>query len=187
VSEVTRILSEIQDGNGHKAADLLPLVYAELRDLAAARLSNEAFGQTLQPTALAHEEYLRLVGPADGDRWDSRGHFFPAAAEAMRRILVETARRKGRHRHGGGRRRIDLDEAPATTGPDDVDHLLDLDAALSRLAADDPAAARLVELRYFAGLTMPEAAEVLGQPLRTIERNWAFARAWLHRELSRSN
>jgi RNA polymerase sigma factor (TIGR02999 family) len=183
MSDVTRILSAIEQGDPHAAAQLLPLVYEELRTLAAQKLAQEKPGQTLQATALVHEAYLRLVGEPTAQPWNSRGHFFAAAAEAMRRILVESARRKGRARHGGGRRRVDLDLA-ALRAPEPDDDLLALDEALTRLAAADPAAARLVELRYFAGLTMPQAAEALGVPLRTAERNWAYARAWLHRAVA---
>lgn len=180
--EVTRLLDAVAAGDRRAAAELLPLVYDELRMLAAARMSDEAPGQTLQPTALVHEAYLRLIGPADGFRWDNRGHFFAAAAEAMRRILVDAARRKRRDKHGGGRHRVDLDAVPATA-PNPRDDLVALDAALTRLAAEDSQAARLVELRHFAGLTVPEAAGILGISPRTADRVWAFARAWLHREL----
>src|SRR5262249_20382633 len=165
-------------------AQLLPLVYDELRQLAAQKLAHEMPGQTLQATALVHEAYLRLVDVEQAQQWNSRGHFFAAAAEAMRRILVEKARRRQRARHGGKYQRIDLDEA-LTVAPGPSDELLALDEALGRFAAMDPVAAKLVELRYFAGLTMPQVAEALGLPLRTAERNWTFARTWLHRELSR--
>jgi RNA polymerase sigma factor (TIGR02999 family) len=178
MADVTQILSAIGAGDPKAAAELLPLVYDELRKLAAVQLADEKPGHTLQPTALVHEAYLRLVGGSQPQDWSGRGHFFAAAAEAMRRVLVERARRKGRVRHGGGRKRVDLDPV-AAPAPDSDDDLLALDEALTRLAASDPAAARLVELRYFAGLTMPQAAEVLGTPLRTAERNWAYARAWL--------
>jgi RNA polymerase sigma factor (TIGR02999 family) len=185
VADVTRLLDAAAAGDRRAAADLLPLVYDELRKLAAARMAAEAPGQTLQPTALVHEAYLRLVGPADDRRWDGRGHFFAAAAEAMRRILVDAARRKGRDKHGGDRRRVDLEQA-APAAPDPRHDLVALDAALTRLAAEDPQAARLVELRQFAGLSVAEAADVLGVSPRTADRVWAFARAWLHRELTDS-
>lgn len=183
MTEVTAILSAIQAGDPSAAAELLPLVYDELRKLATVRLAEERPGQTLQPTALVHEAYLRLVGGAQQQDWNGRGHFFAAAAEAMRRILVEAARRKGRERHGGNHQRVDLDPA-LVSGARVDDDLLTLDEALTRLAAIDPEATRLVELRYFTGLTMPEAAKVLGVPLRTAERNWAYARAWLRRAVS---
>jgi RNA polymerase sigma factor (TIGR02999 family) len=185
MSDVTRLLDAAAAGDPSAAADLLPLVYDELRRLAAARLAGEKAGHTLQATALVHEAYLRLVGGGQPDGWNGRGHFFGAAAEAMRRILIESARRKGRHKHGGGRRRVDLDDAPTADGPGD--DLLDLDAALTRLEAADPPAAQLVKLRYFAGLGMAEAAAALGVSLRTAERNWTFARTWLHREISRTS
>src|SRR5262249_5667431 len=150
MSEVTRILSAVSAGDASAVAQLLPLVYEELRRLAAAHLAQEAPGQTLQPTALVHEAYLRLVRPSDVARWDHRGHFFAAAAEAMRRILVDAARRKRREKHGGGRRRVDLDAVqPAARDP--RDDLVELDAALTKLAAEHPDAAKLVELRHFTG------------------------------------
>jgi RNA polymerase sigma factor (TIGR02999 family) len=183
MNEVTQILSEVARGDAHAAAQLLPLVYDELRRLAAARLAAEPSGNTLQPTALVHEAYLRLVGSSDRDRWDHRGHFFAAAAEAMRRILVDAARRKGREKHGGNWTRIDL-EAAQPIAPDPRHDLVALDAALTRLAAVDPQVAKLVELRYFAGLSVAEAAQVLEISTRTADRLWAFARAWLHRELT---
>jgi RNA polymerase sigma factor (TIGR02999 family) len=183
--EVTRLLDAVAAGDRRAAAELLPLVYDELRTLAAARMSDEAPGQTLQPTALVHEAYLRLIGPADGLRWDNRGHFFAAAAEAMRRILVDAARRRQREKHGGGRHRVDLDAVPAAA-PNPRDDLVALDAALTRLAAEDAQAARLVELRHFAGLTVADSARVLGISPRTADRVWAFARAWLHRELTQN-
>jgi RNA polymerase sigma factor (TIGR02999 family) len=157
-------------------------VYDELRKLAAVRMAAETPDQTLQATALVHEAYLRLIGPADELRWDNRGHFFAAAAEAMRRILVDAARRKRRAKHGGDRHRAPLDALPVAPNP--RDDLVALDAALTRLATEDPQAARLVELRHFAGLTVPEVAQVLGISPRTADRVWAFARAWLHRELT---
>jgi RNA polymerase sigma factor (TIGR02999 family) len=160
----------------------LPLVYDELRQLAARRLSQEKPGQTLQATALVHEAYLRLVDGNQTPRWDSRGHFFAAAAEAMRRILVEQARKKGRDKRGGKRKKLDIDaiDVATTAAPD---QLLALDDALARLALDDPAAARLVNLRYFAGLTVQEAGEALGVSTATAYRHWNYARAWLHSEL----
>ena len=183
--DVTRLLDAAAAGDRHAAGELLPLVYDELRALAAARMADEPTGQTLQPTALVHEAYLRLVGPADGGRWDGRGHFFAAAAEAMRRILVDAARKRGREKHGGDRHRVGLDGVPAAApDPDRLTDLVALDAALTRLAAHDPQAARLVELRHFGGLTMPEVAEVLGVSPRTADRVWAFARAWLYRQVT---
>jgi RNA polymerase sigma factor (TIGR02999 family) len=188
MSDVTRILNAIDQGDPQAANQLLPLVYDELRRLAAQRLSHEKPGQTLDSTALVHEAYLRLVAGGDASatnepHWKSRGHFFGAAAEAMRRILIENARRKLRLKHGGDRQRVDLDEFRdlAETPSDD---LVDLDKALHRLESVDPLAAKLVNLRYFAGLTMPQAAKALGIPLRTAERNWTYARTWLHRELT---
>jgi RNA polymerase sigma factor (TIGR02999 family) len=186
MNEVTRILGAIEQGDPQAAAQLLPLVYDELRRLAAQRLAEEKPGQTLQPTALVHEAYLRLVGKGEEPHWDNRGHFFSAAAEAMRRILIDNARRKGRVRRGGARQRVDLDEADLIAdGPDD--NLLDLDAAMTQLAELDSARAELVKLRFFAGLTMPEAAATLGISLTTAERYWAFARAWLYAELTRGS
>jgi RNA polymerase sigma factor (TIGR02999 family) len=186
LSEVTRILSAIEHGDPHAAAQLLPLVYDELRKLASHKLAYEAPGQTLQATALVHEAYLRLVDVKQAQPWNSRGHFFAAAAEAMRRLLFEQARRKRRIRHGGEVQRIDLDEA-LLVAPSPSDQILDLDEALGRLEKIDPVAAQLVKLRYFAGLTMPQAAEALGLPLRTAERNWTYARTWLHRELAQDD
>src|SRR5438309_6104615 len=184
MSDVTRLLDAAAAGDRRAAADLLPLVYDELRKLAAARMAAEAPGNTLQPTALVHEAYLRLVSPAKPQAaFDGRGHFFAAAAEAMRRILVDAARRKGREKHGGDRERVDLDAA-APAAPDARHDLIALDAALTRLASEDPQAARLVELRHFAGLSVAEAAQALGVAPRTADRVWAFARAWLHRELA---
>jgi RNA polymerase sigma factor (TIGR02999 family) len=182
MNEVTRILSDLAKGDTHSAQQLLPLVYDELRKLAAARMAEEAPGNTLNATALVHEAYLRLVGPADAARWDNRGHFFAAAALAMRRILVEAARRKQRQKHGGDRECVTL-EAAQPAAPDVRQDLVALDAALTRLAAEDPQAAKLVELRHFTGLSVAEAALVLGIAPRTADRIWAFARAWLRREL----
>jgi RNA polymerase sigma factor (TIGR02999 family) len=183
MNDVTRILSAIHQGDPHAAEQLLPLVYDELRLLAAQRLAQEKPGQTLQATALVHEAYVRLVDVDKALQWNSRGHFFAAAAEAMRRILVEKARRKQRLKHGGQRQRVDLKDAlqVAEKQPDD---LLALDDVLERLTAMDPVAANLVKLRFFAGLTMPEAAQALGLSLRSAERNWTYAKTWLHRELS---
>jgi RNA polymerase sigma factor (TIGR02999 family) len=182
MKEVTQILSAIEQGDPSAAEQLLPLVYDELRKLAAQRLVQEKPGQTLQATALVHEAYLRLVDQDQAQEWNSRGHFFAAAAEAMRRILVERARRKHRQRHGGGRQRVDLDSS-ALTASEDSEELLALDEALTLLAAEDPLAARLVELRYFAGMTVPQAAEVLAISPRKADFLWSFARAWLRKEI----
>jgi RNA polymerase sigma factor (TIGR02999 family) len=183
MSEVTAILSAIEQGDPHAAEKLLPLVYDELRKLAAQKLAHEKPGQTLEATALVHEAYLRLVAGEQEAHWTSRGHFFAAAAEAMRRILVENARRKRRPKHGGGRKRVDLDESAAVS-PAPGDDLVALDEALGRLAAREPVKAELVKLRFFAGLTMPEAARVLGLSLATAERYWTYARVWLYAELT---
>ena len=182
MSEVTRIIDALVQGDPNAAGQLLPLVYDELRRLAAQRLSHETPDQTLQPTALVHEAYLRLVGAVEEEHWDGRGHFFAAAAEAMRRILVDQARRKATKKHGGERQRIDLDESPLVT-PEPREDLVALDEALTKLAATDPQAAELVQLRYFAGLPIPEVAQILDISPRTADRLWAFARSWLHREL----
>jgi len=183
MSDVTHILSAIEQGDPSAAEQLLPLVYEELRRLAAQKLAQETPGQTLQATALVHEAYVRLVDVARAQTWNSRGHFFAAAAEAMRRILVENARRKQAEKHGGGRTRVDLDRAEAVSAapPDD---LLAVDEALGRLAGPDPTGAKLVQLRYFAGLSVEEAAQVLGLSTATAYRHWAFARAWLHAQLA---
>ena len=175
MDDVTQILAEIEQGSGQAAERLLPLVYGELRRLAAQKMRHESPDHTLQPTALVHEAYLRLVGSAPTPSWNSRGHFFAAAAEAMRRILVESARRKQRVRHGGGRIRLTLEEwdLPPSGPPEE---LLAVDEALQRLDAHDADAAQVVKLRYFAGLTMPQVAEALGISLRTAERNWTYAR-----------
>ncbi len=185
MSDVTRILSAIEAGDPDSAAQLLPLIYDELRRLAAQKLAVERPGQTLQPTALVHEAYLRLVGHNPGQGWNGRGHFFAAAATAMRRILIERAREKGREIHGGDLQRRELHSNIAATGSDRDDDLLALDAALARLAQADPLKARLVELRYFAGLTNDEAAEILGISARSADRYWIYARAWLLREIRR--
>jgi RNA polymerase sigma factor (TIGR02999 family) len=176
--DVTRLLDAAADGDPRAPADLLPLVYDELRKLAAARLAGEIAGNTLQPTALVHEAYLRLVGGGQSGDWDGRGHFFAAAAEAMRRILIESARRKQRLRHGGGRKRLTLDDLDVAAEAAD-DDVLALSEALDRLAAVNPRAAELVKLRYFAGLTGREAAGVLNISPRKADQVWAYARAWL--------
>jgi RNA polymerase sigma factor (TIGR02999 family) len=183
MSDVTQILSAIEQGDPQAVGRLLPLVYEELRRLAAQRLAHEPAGQTLQPTALVHEAYLRLVGGEQEADWDNRGHFFAAAAEAMRRILVENARRKGRLKRGGDLSRLDLD-ADQMAAPEIREDLIALDEALTRLAAADPQAAELVQLRYFAGLSIPDAARALGVSPRTADRLWAFARVWLLREIA---
>jgi RNA polymerase sigma factor (TIGR02999 family) len=187
MSEVTRILSAIEQGEPQAAEQLLPLVYDELRKLAAQKLAWEKPGQTLQATSLVHEAYLRLVDVEKVQHWNSRGHFFGAAAEAMRRILVEKARRKGRIRHGGGRRRAELLEAEIAAPTDDEEVVLLLDEALARLAAARPQAAELVKLRFFAGLTLEDTAPLLDISPRTARRLWVFARAWLRREMERSD
>jgi RNA polymerase sigma factor (TIGR02999 family) len=184
MNEVTRLLAAIDAGDRQAADALLPLVYAELRRLAARKLAHETPGQTLDATGLVHEAYLRLVD-ADGDPpWDNRGHFFAAAAEAMRRILVDNARRKRSRKHGGGRQREDLEDVDLAA-PEPSEDVLALDEALTRLAARDPVKAELVKLRYFAGLSLPQAAEVLGISTSTADRYWAYARAWLYREITR--
>jgi RNA polymerase sigma factor (TIGR02999 family) len=183
MSEVTRILSAIEQGDPHAAKQLLPLVYDELRKLAAQKLAQEKPGQTIQATALVHEAYLRLVGRADEQKWDNRGHFFAAAAEAMRRILVENARRKKTQKHGGKLVRCALDELPLVA-PDLGEDLLALDEALEKFAKEDPVKARLVNLRHFAGLTVDQAAEALNISPATADRYWAYARAWLHAEIT---
>ena len=182
MSDVTRILDQIQQGDPSAAAQLLPLVYDELRKLAAHKLARETPGQTLQPTALVHEAYLRLVGEDDEQHWDSRGHFFAAAAEAMRRVLVEHARQKASLKRGGDRDRRDVAES-LLAAPEPREDLVALDAALTKLAETDKQAAELVQLRYFAGLPIREIAEILGISPRTADRLWAFAKAWLHQEI----
>ena len=178
MNEVTQILSDLARGDAHAAGQLLPLVYDELRRLAATRLAAEPSGNTLQPTALVHEAHLRLVGTPDGDRWDHRGHFFAAAAEAMRRILVEAARRKKAARHGGGQHRHDANDLPIAAPPVD-DDLIALDEALTRFAQVEPQKAELVKLRYFVGLTIEETAAALGISPATAKRHWAYSKAWL--------
>ena len=184
MNDVTRILNAIEGGDRKAVGQLLPVVYDELRELAAQKLAREPAGQTLQPTALVHEVYLRLVGPMDDQRWANRGHFFAAAAEAMRRILVEAARRKKRQRHGGELQRAAISSAnlaaPATLNED----LLAIDEALEHLAEVDAQAAELVKLHFFAGLTIEETARVLGVSERKAYNVWAYARAWLFRRLA---
>jgi RNA polymerase sigma factor (TIGR02999 family) len=183
MSDVTRILSAIDQGDPQAAEQLLPLVYDELRKLAAQHLAHEKPGQTLDATALVHEAYLRLVGPGEDQAWNSRGHFFAAAAEAMRRILVEKARRKQRLRHGGGRQRLDLDKLDVTQ-EEKAEDLLALDEALEQLASEEATVAEVVKLRYFAGLTIEQTAAALDLSVRTTNRHWAYARAWLFQHLS---
>jgi RNA polymerase sigma factor (TIGR02999 family) len=182
MTDVTRILSAIEQGDPRAADQLLPLVYDELRRLAAHKLAQEKPGQTLQATALVHEAWLRLVEGKQPQHWNSRGHFFAAAAEAMRRILIENARAKAREKRGGDWRRVDFEELDVTTSVT-PDQLVALDDALVRLAALDPLAGELVKLRYFAGLALDQAAEALGVSTATAYRHWAYARAWLHTEL----
>jgi RNA polymerase sigma factor (TIGR02999 family) len=183
MTDVTRILSAIEQGDPNAAEELLPLVYSELRNLAAQRMTQEAPGQTLQPTALVHEAYLRLIDVEKVQHWNSRGHFFAAAAEAMRRILVENARSKQRIRHGGGWKRIDLENLDLAD-EESAEKTLALDAALARLAGEEKIVADVVKLRYFAGLTIDAAAATLGISVRTANRHWAYAKAWLYQQLS---
>ena len=181
MSDVTRILSAIERGEPNAAEELLPLVYSELRRLAAAKMARIQAGQTLQPTALVHEAYLRLVGHQP-QKWDGRGHFFSAAAEAMRRILIENARRKSALRHGGGQQRLNIDEVEVASESKD-DEMLAVNEALEEFSKRDPQKAELVKLRYFVGLSFVEAAEVLGISEPTAKRYWSFARAWLYEEI----
>jgi RNA polymerase sigma factor (TIGR02999 family) len=182
MTDVTRILSAIEQGDPHAADRLLPLVYGELRRLAGQKMAGEKAGQTLQATALVHEAYLRLVDADKAENWNSRGHFFAAAAEAMRRILVDNARRKKAAKHGGDLARQDLDGLEIAL-PEVPEDLVALDEALTRLAATDKTAADLVHLRFFAGMPLPEIAQQLGLSPRTADRLWAYARAWLHQEI----
>jgi RNA polymerase sigma factor (TIGR02999 family) len=182
MSDVTQILAAIENGDPKASEELLPVVYEELRRLAALRLAHEKPGQTLQATALVHEAYLRLVGSDHNQKWDGRGHFFAAAAESMRRILVENARRKRSLKRGGGLARHDLEDVQLAV-PELTEDLLALDEALAKLAAIDSVKARLVELRHFAGLTIEEAAEALGLPTTTAHRYWTYSRAWLHQAI----
>jgi len=179
--DVTQLLSAIDSGDPKTAEELLPLVYDELRRLAAHKMVNERPGQTLQATALVHEAWLRLSG-GEGQRWDNRTHFFGAAAEAMRRILIERARRRQRARHGGGQERVDFDDV-AIAAPENDERLLQVHEALDRLAVEDPLKAEVVKLRFFVGLTEREVAEVLGVSERTVERHWAYAKPWLFRAI----
>ncbi|HEX4607597.1 MAG TPA: ECF-type sigma factor [Urbifossiella sp.] len=184
MTDVTRLLDAASAGDRQATADLFAAVYDELRGLAAARMAAEASGHTLQPTALVNEAFVRLVGPADPPRWENRAHFFGAAAEAMRRILIDAARRKKRTRHGGGRARVPLPlEIPADPDPAAAADLLAVDEVVDQLAAHDPQAAELVKLHVFAGLTVERAGEVLGVSARTAYRVWTFARAWMFRRL----
>ena len=183
MNEVTRILSAIEQGDPHAAEQLLPLLYDELRQLAAQKLAQELPGQTLQATALVHEAYVRLVDVDRAQHWNGRGHFFAAAAEAMRRILVDNARRKHSLKRGGACRRLDLDEA-VTCDEGPAEELLSLSEALDGLAAEDPRKAELVKLRYFTGLSVQEAADVLGISRATADRYWAYAKVWLYCALS---
>jgi RNA polymerase sigma factor (TIGR02999 family) len=182
VTEITRILSAIDQGDPRAAGQLLPLVYEELRKLAAQKLAREKPGQTLQATALVHEAYLRLVGTDPRQPWDSRGHFFAAAAEAMRRIMIENARRKKRSKHGGDRQRVDLDSCISCN--EDPDDLAALDEALLKLAAQDAPAAELVKMHFFAGVPVEQAGEILGLSRASAYRLWAYARAWLRAEVT---
>ncbi len=183
MSEVTRVLAAAEKGDPKAANELLPLVYTELRRLAVHRMAQEAPGQTLQPTALVHEAYLRLVGSQD-QKWNGRAHFFGAAAEAMRRILIENARRKRAERHGGGQARLDIHEIELAAPAND-DELLAVNEALEKFAGRDKQKAELVKLRYFVGLTTEEAAEVLGISVPTADRWWSYSRAWLYQEIER--
>jgi len=184
MNNVTQILGQIESGDPNAAEQLLPILYAELRKLAEQKLNLEKPGQTLQATALVHEAYLRLVDTEKVQHWNSRGHFFGAAAEAMRRILVESARRRARNKHGGDRIREDF-ESSQIVAPEASEDLLSLDEALDRLVEHDPKAAELVKLRYFAGLTVPQAAEILGVSPRKADFLWSFARAWLRNEIDK--
>ena len=185
MSDITQLLEAAGGGDRQAAAQLLPLVYKELRRLAAARLASESPGQTLQATALVHEAYLRLVGSQPQHEWNGRGHFFAAAAEAMRRILVDNARRRHCIKHGGGLRRVELIEADIAADPAQDEQILFLDESLTRLASIRPQAAKLIQLRFFSGVSVEEAAPMLGLSSRTARRLWAFARAWLRRDMER--
>jgi RNA polymerase sigma factor (TIGR02999 family) len=184
---ITQVLHAIEQGDPHAAERLLPLLYDELRKLAAERMAQEKPGQTLQATALVHEAYLRLVGGTRTQDWDGRGHFFAAAAEAMRRILVDRARHKQTRKAGGGRRRLDLDEIEPALDEENGDRILALDEALRQLEAEDPRKAELVKLRFFAGLTAEQAAAALGVSTSTAEKDWAYARSWLRVAIDRAS
>ena len=184
MSDVTRLLEAIQHGDPKAAEELLPLVYEELRKLAAHKMSHEAAGHTLQPTALVHEAWLRLSG-GEGARFENRAHFFGAAAEAMRRILIDRARRKKAQRHGGGQEHVDVHELEIAA-PQPDDEMLAVNDALEKFAREEPLKAELVKLRYFAGLTIEETAQVLGLSPATAKRHWVFARAWLYAEVQRA-
>jgi RNA polymerase sigma factor (TIGR02999 family) len=186
MSDVTQLLNAIEAGEAKAAEQLLPLVYEELRKLAAAKMARERPGQTLQATALVHEAWLRLVGSEEQNAWNSRGHFFGAAAEAMRRILVDRARQKGRVRHGGELERVDLEHVNLATEDNDAT-VLAIHEALEKLAFESPQKADIVKLRYFTGLQNQEIAKALGISLSTVERSWAYARSWLHRELKKNS
>ena len=187
MTDVTRILNAIEQGDAKAADELLPLVYEELRRLAGLKMSQEPPGQTLQATALVHEAYIRLVG-VENQNWSSRGHFFAAAAESMRRILIDNARRKKSIKYGGGRKRIDLNEALlASNNESRLDELIALDEALEKLSRKDKVKADLVKLRYFAGLTCEQAAEVLGISHNTADQYWAYARSWLRLEITKGD
>lgn len=182
-SDVSQLLQQIEDGDARATEQLLPLVYQELRHLASRKMTHENAGHTLQPTALVHEAFLRLLGGIESQTWDSRGHFFAAAAESMRRILIESARHRAAKKRGGNLKRAELSDDAAAINPDDTETLLSLDEALTKLETEDADLARLVQLRYFAGLTIDQTAEMLNVSPRSVKRNWAYARAWLKREM----
>jgi RNA polymerase sigma factor (TIGR02999 family) len=182
-SDVSRVLQAIEGGDRQAAAKLLPIVYEELRRLAAHKMASEKAGMTLQPTALVHEAFIRLIGGEDQPKWQGRAHFFGAAAEAMRRILIEAARRRKAEKRGGSLAQCELSQEDAIVDVQDADTLLAVDEALKKLAVEDPDLAKLVELRYFTGLTIDETAKMLATSPRTVKRNWTYARAWLRREL----
>jgi len=185
MTDVTRILKAIEKGDAHAAEELLPFVYEELRHLAFRKMSRESPGQTLQATALVHEAYIRLIGSED-QNWKGRTHFFAAGAEAMRRILIDNARRKQRQKHGGDRQRVGLGDADVAIDEPST-NLIALDEALTKLAKEDPVVADLVKLRYFAGLTLSQIAEIIGVSRRTADRYWAYARAWLYQEITKED